>query len=81
VAKAKVAKGFNDEEQYERYKDDLARALEGAIARKAELEEMKTHPDELSAADEAISEIRKQIISAGGKPAASKRPAKAEEKR
>lgn len=80
MAKAKLPDGFVSEWHYERYKDDLARELEGALNRKAALEEMKSHPDELEAADEAIKEIRKQITAAG-KPAAAKRPAKAEEKR
>jgi len=64
-----------------RHAEDLERALLGAQSRLAELEAMNAHPDELEAAKANISAAKEQLAAASGAKGASKRPARAREKR
>jgi len=73
MPRAKVPAGFASKWHYQRYKDDLARELQGAVNRKAELEDVRARNDPRAAAAAEVKAIRAEARRVGS---GSKAPGK-----
>lgn len=82
MAKPSYPPEFASEWHYERHLEDLERELLGRERRLAELQALKTHPEDLAQAEAEVEAVREQLALYGvGQKKASTRPRKPKESR